>query len=604
MLSEPMMGVPGMDLPRFLSLIRARVWLIGAIVAGAVVLAFVVSLLQPDRYEATAYLLFGRTTNADAIVTGGTSDTGEVPERVVATNLALASLDTVAARVKGRLNAPETIEEIKNAVKVDITGASDVAAVTANAGTPERAADLANAFASEIAAVRREAARADIQRAANALRAAAQATPTPSPGSAALPGSEVTRATRDRIAQLEALKALETGGVRVVQTANPPERRTSPKPLRNAVIAGLVAAVLALFLVVLLARFDEHVHDEDELASLMEAPILARIPHGPHRRPLTHIQLRASDEAFLEAFEFLRLNLQLMGPEGRSPVVAVTSPTGGEGKTTVVAWLARSLAQSGAEVTAVDLDLRTPELQTYFDVPDDPGKGLLEALLQADDGNGTLADKAPFGRRVYSDDEITAGLVELARFDGNARRAARALKVGGRDIPESTLRRWKDAHASRYAEIRARGSDEFLAAGEEAYSREPAQPLLLPPTVYPRLRLLSAGEEPGLRAESIGRERLRQLFGHLRAAADYVLVDTVPISTVADASAVAAAADGVVLVADLERLRRRDVLAAKKQLENARAEVLGIVLNRAPIGSAAYPVGEPESEREREPSGM
>jgi Mrp family chromosome partitioning ATPase len=596
-----MIGYTGMDLPRFLSLVRARLWLICAIVAAAAALAFVVSLLQPDRYEATAYLLFGRPTNADAIVTGGSTDTGEVPERVVATNLALASLDTVAARVKERLHRPEPIDEIKHAVTVDVTGASDVAAVNATASTPGLAAKLANGFATEVTAVRRQAARTDIQRALDALKSS-RATATPATGTSTEAESDVTRATRDRIAALEALKALETGGVRVVQTASPPEHRASPKPLRNAIIAGFVAGVLALFLVVVLARFDEHVHDEDELASLMEAPVLARIPHGPHRRPLTHIQLRASDEAFLEAFEFLRLNLQLTGPEGRSLVVAVTSPTPGDGKTTVVAWLARALAQSGAEVVAVDLDLRTPELQTYFDATDDQGNGLLEALLQAE-GDGMLAEKAPFGRRVYSEGEITAALVELARFDGNARRAARALKLAGRDIPESTLRRWKDAHASRYAEIQARGSEEFLAAADDAHSRDPS-PALVPPTVYPRLRLLSAGEEVGLRAESIGRERLRQLFADIRAVAEYVLVDTVPISTVADATAVAAAADGVILVADLERLRRRDLLAAKKQLENARATVIGIVLNRAPVGSAAYPVGEPEGEREREPSGM
>jgi Mrp family chromosome partitioning ATPase len=593
-----MIGDSGMDLPRFLSLVRARLWLIGAIVAGAAGLAFVASLMQPDRYEATAYLLFGQTTNADRIVTGGSTDTGELPERVVATNLALASLDGVAARAKRRLNRPETVDEIKHSVKVEVTGASDVAGVTAKASTPALAANLANAFATEIAGVRREAARTDIQRAVEALQATAGRTATPTPGAS---GSGATRTTTDKIAQLEALKAMETGGVRVVQNAIAPEQRASPKPVRNAVIAGFVAGALALFLVVVLARFDEHVHDEEELASLMEAPVLARIPHGPHRRPLTQVQLRADDTAFLEAFEFLRLNLQLMGPEGRSLVVAVTSPAANDGKTTVVAWLARSLAQSGAEVVAVDLDLRTPELQTYFDTPDDQGDGLLEALVQPEERD----EPAPFGRRVYSEDQITAGLVELARFDGNARRAARALKLAGCDIAESTLRRWKDAHASRYAEIRARGSEEFLAAADQPYARDPA-PALVPPTVYPRLRLLSAGEETDLRTESIGRERLRQVFAQVRAAADYVLVDTVPISTVADASAVAAAADGVVLVVDLERLRRRDLLTAKKQLENARAKVLGIVLNRAPVGSAAYAVGEPanEREREREPSGM
>ena len=60
------------------------------------------------------------------------------------------------------------------------------------------------------------------------------------------------------------------------------------------------------------------------------------------------------------------------------------------------------------------------------------------------------------------------------------------------------------------------------------------------------------------------------------------------MSTVADASAVAAAADGVLLVIDRERARRRDLLAAKKQLVNARAEVLGIVLNNSAVDTRPY----------------
>jgi Mrp family chromosome partitioning ATPase len=79
------------------------------------------------------------------------------------------------------------------------------------------------------------------------------------------------------------------------------------------------------------------------------------------------------------------------------------------------------------------------------------------------------------------------------------------------------------------------------------------------------------------------------LFAELRDNADYVLVDTVPVSTLADASAVAAAADGVILVLDLERISRRDLLAAKKQLGHARADVLGIVLNRATVDHHGYP---------------
>jgi len=73
------------------------------------------------------------------------------------------------------------------------------------------------------------------------------------------------------------------------------------------------------------------------------------------------------------------------------------------------------------------------------------------------------------------------------------------------------------------------------------------------------------------------------------------------VSTVADASAVASAADGVILVIDLERVRRRDLLAAKKQLANARATILGIVLNRAVVDFPVYHAADEEREPERGP---
>jgi len=72
-----------------------------------------------------------------------------------------------------------------------------------------------------------------------------------------------------------------------------------------------------------------------------------------------------------------------------------------------------------------------------------------------------------------------------------------------------------------------------------------------------------------------------EMLEQLRATADYVLVDTPTVSTVADASAVAATADGVILVIDLERTRREELLYTKEQLVNARANIIGIVLNRS-----------------------
>ena len=584
-----MTGYLGMDLPRFVALVRARAWLIAGIVGAALLLALVASLAQPSRYRATADLLFGRTSTADAIVAGGTTDTGEVPERVVATNLALASLDTVAARVKQRLRTSASVEELKDAVAVETQGQSDVANVTAEWSTPGQAAAVANAFAAQIVAIRREEAQADLQRAIDALNVTLAAPPTA--GERAPAGS--TRALKDQIARLRALKAVETGGVRIVEQATPPEHRSSPKPVRNALIAAFVALALALFVVVLLARLDKRISDEDELADVMGAPVLARIPPAPRARRLTQASGAHEDPAFLEAFEFLRLNLQLTGPKDGN-IVAVTSPTAGNGKTTVVAWLARSLAVSGAEVLAVDLDRRKPDLHNYLNAYDESENGVF-LPERHDDGEAPAAAEMPArteerpARQVYTAEDIKAGLTELAQCGGNARAAARSLKLEGHRFSESTLRRWKLLHAPLYAEIDATRTREAPGTvTAEAGERPTPADELAQATLHPRVRLVTGGDHSALPMELLAMDRLPQLFAELRNDADYVLVDTVPVSTVADASAVAAAADGVILVIDLERNSRRELLAAKKQLGHARADVLGIVLNRATVDYRGY----------------
>jgi Mrp family chromosome partitioning ATPase len=603
------MGDVGLDLPRFLALLRARWRLIVAIVVGAFTLAVVLSLAQPDRYRASADLLFGRTTNADAIVVGAATDTGEIPERAAATNLALASLDTVAGRVARRFERV-SVDAFKEAVSIEAAGASDVVTVTAEWSSPTQAAAVANAFAAEIAGFRRDAARAEIQRAIDALKATMPKTPA---ATGAEP-SEAVREVQARLSQLEALKALQTGNVQVVEEAAPPASRSSPTPVRTGLIAALVALVLAVVLVVVLARFDDRLGDEQELAALMGVSVLARIPRVRQPQLLRRIWNGNDEPAFGEAFEFLRLNLELLGPDVQSRVVAVTSPAADDGKTTVAAGLARSLAASGSEVIAVDLDLRKPDLHRYFDTSDALGSGVLDALLEsgyAENGSSdarparerTQVDGEPVvvatarqqaeadpetelastrGRRAHTEEDVAIGLIELARCKGQTRKAARALKSAGRSIPESTLRRWKEVHADLYDDIRAERT-RGVAAG-------------------PHLRLLAAGNQPQIPTGTIAPGRLQQLFTTLRHSADWIVVDTVPVSTVADASAVAASADGVILVVDLEQTRRRELLSAKKQLANARAKVFGLVVNRADVALPIYHLNDKDRQAERAPS--
>jgi Mrp family chromosome partitioning ATPase len=465
----------GLDLPKLLALVKARAGLLTAVTLVAAGLALVVSLAQSDRYRATAVLLFGGTPGAESLIEGASPDTGATPEQTTATNVALASLDTVVVRVKRRLGTDATLDELKDAVDIEAQGLSDLVDLTAEWGTANGAARVATTFAEEVVALRREMARTEIQRAIDALNQTVLAQPD----------TEEVAVLRERVAQLAALKAAQTSDVRVAERATPPRGASSPRPLLNALVAGLIALLLGFATVVLLARFGGRIHDERELAELIEAPVLARIPEVARswRELLTGVPDEGS--SFLEAIQFLRLNVQRSRPAGDGVVLAVTSPSAGDGKTTLVAWLAQSLAFNQAEVVAVDCDLRSPMLHTYFDASEGVGAGL------------------------------------------------------------------------------------------------------------PNLRVVRATDEDMLLLNLTRPEPLKDMFDELRETADYVLVDTSPVASVAHASAVAAAADGVILVIDLERVRRKDLLVAREELANARAKIIGVVLNRL-LGDlpAYYPPGE------------
>ena len=74
-----------------------------------------------------------------------------------------------------------------------------------------------------------------------------------------------------------------------------------------------------------------------------------------------------------EAYRTLRTNLSFYSLDNPIRTLVVTSAAPGEGKSTTVANLAVTMAQSGRRTILVDCDLRRPSLHTLFDVSDQPG---------------------------------------------------------------------------------------------------------------------------------------------------------------------------------------------------------------------------------------
>ncbi len=83
-------------------------------------------------------------------------------------------------------------------------------------------------------------------------------------------------------------------------------------------------------------------------------------------------------------------------------------------------------------------------------------------------------------------------------------------------------------------------------------------------------------------------ERFPAMLDKLAELFDYVLVDTPPVTAVADGNLVASYCDGAVFVVRGGVTPRKLIASSLKQLEAANCKLLGVVLNRVEMASSPY----------------
>lgn len=86
----------------------------------------------------------------------------------------------------------------------------------------------------------------------------------------------------------------------------------------------------------------------------------------------------------------------------------------------------------------------------------------------------------------------------------------------------------------------------------------------------------------------ISSKSFRTFLQEARAAYDYVVIDTPPLSTFVDASVFASMADGTVLVVRQNFVRQDDLESAYEQLKKAKANVIGAVMNFCDSETSKY----------------
>lgn len=103
---------------------------------------------------------------------------------------------------------------------------------------------------------------------------------------------------------------------------------------------------------------------------------------------------------------------------------------------------------------------------------------------------------------------------------------------------------------------------------------------LLQSTHISGLQVLSSGKLPPNPSELLGSRRMKEIIIELAAVADVVIYDSPPAVLVPDAAILSKRVDGVVLIIEAGKTRRNIVQQGIFNLQQARANLYGAVLNR------------------------
>ncbi|HWU12061.1 MAG TPA: P-loop NTPase [Streptomyces sp.] len=171
----------------------------------------------------------------------------------------------------------------------------------------------------------------------------------------------------------------------------------------------LLDLVLGFGLVVLWESLDRDFHDPEDMARALNLPVLGVIPQRDPKQVLPMRTAPSSSRA--EAYRAVQASLAFARAEGPPRSIVVTSPSSGEGVTTVAANVALALASSGHRVLLVDVNLRAPSVHDLFELP--PGPGLAEVLAGRITPSAALRDLPDTSLRVLTAGASNAHQLEM-----------------------------------------------------------------------------------------------------------------------------------------------------------------------------------------------
>ena len=342
------------------------------IVAALLAAAIVVST-TPKKYEAEADILVNPISSSDDTFVG----LRLLHESAVSRSALTAArfirnpqvADAVAARIGGDPN------QLLNSVQAQPQGQSNILTVVARAGTPARAAQIANAFTSTMIAQQ-------TQRFQSALKGViAQLNHRLDVLRANGNGNSPQAATMaDRLAVLAPYLGQPDPTLDVTSRAVPRNHPVSPRTKLALAVAALAALLLGAAVVFVLELIEPRVRQERQVPD--GGKRVARLPRLKRQTASDFLSGKGSlpSEA-LAAYRLLADDLvtDADGTFGEGSIILVAGPAPAPSKTITAVSLGALSASAGRRTIVVDADFRHPEVAGAFGV-DDVGPDLSDLL--------------------------------------------------------------------------------------------------------------------------------------------------------------------------------------------------------------------------------
>ncbi|WP_165774664.1 nucleotide-binding protein [Candidatus Viridilinea mediisalina] len=309
-------------------------------------------------------------------------------ERLARTYASLMLTRPILEEVIARLELPTTPEALEKRITTTPMRDTQLITVQVQGHNPAEAAAIANTLVAVFAAhnelrqsERFVATREKLERELDALQQQIDATQVQLE---AAQGPAQAR-ERNRLAELlvlyrnstasllkssEDLRMTElqhTNSVHTVEQALIPMHPVRPNIALNTAAALLLGLVVMVIAVLLLEVLNDRITSSEQAAEVLKTNVLAAITEIDGQRPTDRLVTMTSAYAKAsEAYQMLRVRLEVARYGHGSKTILVTSGNQGEGKSLTAANLAVVLARAGKRVLLIDTDLRRPTLHTYF----------------------------------------------------------------------------------------------------------------------------------------------------------------------------------------------------------------------------------------------